>query len=101
MLNLRRSPIPGPTAPSTHEVKNLFSLSDGSEAQWEFTYRTFSEDDMRFVEDEVEHSLTSELNNFQKAMIRAAVYQSYKLRLSSIRTLSAIGVDVEWMLVEK
>ena len=85
----------------TYEVKNLFSLADGSEAQWKFTYRIFGEEDMGFVEEEVEHSLTGELNDFQKAMIRAAVYQSYRLKLSCIKTLNAIGVDIEWMLVQE
>ncbi len=85
----------------TYEVKNLFSLSDGSEAQWKFTYRIFNDEDMQFVEKEVEDSLAGGLNDFQKAMIRAAVYQSYRLKLSSIKTLKAIGVDIEWMLVEE
>jgi hypothetical protein len=85
----------------SYVVKNLFSLSDGSQAQWNFTYRIFSREDMEFVEQEVKDSLDGELNDFQKAMVRAAVYQTYKLKLSSIKTLKAEGVDVDGMLTEE
>ncbi len=85
----------------SYVVKNLFSLSDGSQAQWDFTYRIFSREDMEFVEEEIEDSLEKDMNDFQRSMVRAAVYQTYRLKLSSIKTLKDAGVDIEWMLNEE
>jgi hypothetical protein len=84
----------------TYEVRSLFTLSGGLEIQWSFAYRIFSEEDMDFIEQEIKDSLTGEENEFQRIMIRAAVFQSYRLKLSSIKILSAAGVDVAWMLEE-
>jgi len=82
----------------TYEVKSLFTLEDGEEALWSFTYKIYGKDDMEFIEEDVEYSLTGKENAFQEAIVRAAVYQSYNMKLEAIRILSGIGVDVEELL---
>ena len=79
---------------SEYRVIMLLSLEEGGEARWQFSYRIFDEWDMEDVEAEIEENLTGAENDFQRAMVRAAVYRCYHLEIAALRLLAAQGVAI-------
>ncbi|HUV07095.1 MAG TPA: hypothetical protein VMX75_05150 [Spirochaetia bacterium] len=79
---------------TVYQARCLLTLEEGIEVPWDFSFRIFNEADMLDVKDEARRALTREENEFQEAMVRAALLRSYQLKISALQVLAHQGVDI-------
>jgi hypothetical protein len=80
-----------------YRVHNLFTLADGTIAEWSFVYTIYKTEDVSYVEAEVWKMLAGMDRDFDKKILRAGRYQSYNFKLKALSILKDAGIDIEGM----